>query len=357
MLAASLRPVRALNVIAVLLAIASGAQAQFYDPCIPCAQTVAIAPVTVMANPCPCLQPVTETVYREVPVTKYRTVERTVKKPVIRTAYEEREVTAYRTVNETRTAEIPGVTYQPCVECQQVTVNRSYWRTAWQPVPKLSPCQYDPRPGLAGELNRFSYSMRMAFTPNFIPRREFIPNVMAYNVPVTRMVAVPTTRTVTYNVAKLEPYTTTQTVARQVVEYVDTTVTAYEPYTEMQTVAVGTQTRYAFVDPIGGTSATAARPTPSATAKEQTVPSRTAEKDKPAPTPTDGNFRQLSHPQPKAPAAQPRQLETNLERKPAADSVSDARPVPSAVRVAGWRPSRTRTQEPVEGPALSVAAK
>src|SRR5690606_31807343 len=105
---------------------------------------------------------------------------------------------------------------------------------------------YDPRPGLAGALNRMSYSTRMAFTPNHIPRREFVPNVVAYNVPVTRTVAVPTTRTVTYNVAKLEPYVTTQRVARQIVETVDTKVTVRVPYTETRVVTVPT-TRYAYV--------------------------------------------------------------------------------------------------------------
>ncbi len=43
-------------------------------------------------------------------------------------------------------------------------------------------------------------------TPSYIPRREFVPNVVAYNVPMQRMVAIPTTRQVAYNVARMEPY-------------------------------------------------------------------------------------------------------------------------------------------------------
>ena len=352
MLAAASRTFRALTVAGGLLTVSSAASAQYFDPCMPCAQ-----PVAVVSNPCPCLAPVTETVYKEVPVTKYRTVERTVQKPVIRTAYEEREVTAYRQVTETRTAEVPGVAYQNCTTCQQVTQNRSYWRTAWQPTMKMSPCQYDPSPTFMGAMNRMSYSMRMAMTPNYIPRREYVPNVVAYNVPVTQTVAVPTTRTVTYNVAKLEPYTTTQRVAVQKVEYVDTTVTAYEPYTEMQTVAVGTATRYAFVDPLGGT-ATAARPTPATTAEGETIRKRTAESDaETKSSASDGNFKPLSYPREKQPrSAEPSRLETNREpRKTAGEFAETAsRHVPTAVRVAGWRPSRSAAPE--AGPQLSVAA-
>jgi hypothetical protein len=356
MLAVASRTFRALTLAGGLLTVSSAASAQYFDPCTPCAQ-----PVTVMANPCPCLQPVTETVYREVPVTKYRAVERTVQKPVIRTAYEEREVTAYRQVNETRTAEVPGVAYQQCTTCQQVTQNRSFWRTNWQPTVKMSPCQYDPNPTFMGAMNRMSYSMRMALTPNYIPRREYVPNLIAYNVPVTQTVAVPTTRTVTYNVAKLEPYTTTQRVAVQKVEYVDATVTAYEPYTEMRTVAVGNVTRYAFVDPSG--TATAARPTP-ATADGETIRKRTADADDEdkRSSASDGDFKPLSYPRQKEErSAEPSRLETNSQPQKVGTEFAEtaSTSVPTAVRVAaGWRPSRTQQQAAPasSGPALSVVA-
>ena len=118
------------------------------------------------------------------PVTKYRAEARVVQKPVVRTEYQDRPVTAYRPVTIQQTAEVPAVTYQQVTECRPVTANNSYWRTAWQPVPKMHPLQYDPSPTLLGEMNRWSYATRMAFTPNFIPRREFVPNVVAYNAQI-----------------------------------------------------------------------------------------------------------------------------------------------------------------------------
>jgi len=358
MLAVSLRTWRALTATGAFVALTSATQAQFYDPC----NTCAAPPVTVMANPCqPCLQPVTTMEERQVQVTAYRDEERVVKKPVVRTVMEEVPVTAYRTVNETRTAEVPGVAYQQCTECQQVTQNNSYWRTQYQPVAKVSPCQYDARPGFAGAFNRAMYSSRMAFTPNYIPRREYVPNVVAYNVPMTRTVAVPTSRTVTYNVAKLEPYETTRTVARNIVEYEERTVMVKVPYTDTRTVQVPT-TRYAYVNSFGGNSVSAARPTPTmkAQADPQHVPTRSAEaENKVNPAPSSGDFKPLSYPRPKTEAL-PRDLEVQTRPAPANEAnVTALRPVPSAVRVAGWRPSRHAApqSQSVEGPKISVAVK
>lgn len=350
MLAVMSRTAPALSTAILLFSIASTASAQYYyDPCNICAQPVAV------------VQPVTETVYREVPVTRYRTVQRTVQKPVVRTAYEDREVTAYRQVFDTRVAEVPTVNYQNVTECRQVIQNRSYWQTAWQPVPKVHPIQYDPNPTLAGAMNRMGYSLRMAFTPNYVPQNQFIPNVTAHNVPVTRTVAVPGTRQVTYNVARMEPYKTTQRVAVQHVEYVDDVVTAYEPYTEMQTVAVGTTTRYAFVDPAG--SRTTMGPTPDQTADGDTVRQRSAEGDSsstPRSSSSDNetfNFNPISHPQsPEGPTPHPTYLDTRAgDDDTASDVASAPESAPTAVRVAGWRPSRTVAEE--EGPELSIAAR
>lgn len=234
----------------------------------------------VAVNPCPCIQPVQETVFREVPVTEYRQEVRTVKKPVVRTVYEERPVTCYRQVYEDRTVEVPTVQYQTITECQPVTVNQSYWRTVYQPVMKLSPCAYDPRPNLAGWLNRQSYGLRMAFTPNTIKRREFVPNVQAYNVPIQRTVAIPATRQVTYKVSRLEPYETTQRVARLETEYVEQQITVHVPYMTTRTVAVGTRTRMAYVDPFGGsTTATASGPTPDRHAEHRVPKKQTSTND------------------------------------------------------------------------------
>jgi hypothetical protein len=307
------------------------------------------------------MQPITETVYREVPVTKYRTEARVVQKPVVRTAYEERKVTAYRPVTIQQTAEVPAVTYQQVTECRPVSANNSYWRTAWQPVPKMHPLQYDPSPTLLGEMNRWSYATRMAFTPNVIPRREFVPNVVAYNVPVTRTVAVPTTRQVTYNVTRMEPYETTQTVAVQKIEYVEQTVTAHVPYTEMTTMAVGTTTRYAFIDP-SGTTATARGPVPDRTAEEERIPRRAAGGESNS-TNNDDTFRPLSYPQPKA-APTPvdpghHDARNQTEDDAAAVAQIETHRVPSIVRVAGWRAHKPQTESlpASSGPDLSVAAK
>lgn len=351
MLSVSLRTLRALTAAGAVATLSAGAQAQFSDPCNVCA-----TPVTVMANPCPCMQPVTTMEDRQVQVTAYRDEERTVKKPVIRTAYEDREVTAYRTVQETRTAEVPGVAYQQCTTCQQVTQNRSYWQTYYQPVPKLSPCQVDPRPGLLGEMNRLGYSMQMAFTPDYIPRRQYVPNVVAYNVPVTRTVAVPTTRTVAYNVAKLEPYTTTQRVARQVVEWQEQTVTVKVPYTETRTVQVPT-TRWAMVDGFGGGSVSAARPTLRAQA-DPDGPARSAETDAPRRSEVPTEAKPLSYPRPKAPVEPRDQNVIQRHSVPADTNVSATTPAAGAVSVAGWRTSRQATPvAPITGPQLSIAAK
>lgn len=344
------RTAAALSTVALFFSITSTASAQYYDPCNVCGPPVAV------------LQPVTETVYREVPVTKYRQVQRTVQRPVVRTVNEQRKITAYRQVFDTRVAEVPTVNYQNVTECRQVTQNRSYWQTAWQPIPKVTPLQYDPNPTLAGAMNRMGYSMRMAFTPNYVPQRQFVPNVTVQNVPVTRTVAVPGTRQVTYNVARMEPYETTQTVAVQRVEYVDQPVTAYEPYTETQTVAVGTTTRYAFVDPNGGGTATASGPTPVRSAQEdervlqrsgdagENGDSRSSSSD------TEGIFSPLSYPQPRSePTPVPTYLETRAAGADDAAPVASFRPssAPTAVRVAGWRPSRDAAEA---GPELSIAA-
>jgi hypothetical protein len=365
----------------VVLAAAAAADAQWFPgpSCGSCASAApVIAPPVAMANPCnicaqpvACMQPIQQTVYKEVPVTTYKPVQKTVQRPVVRTVYEDRPITAYRQVMESKTVEVPSTAYQTVTECQQMTANRSYWQTTYQPVPKISPCQYDPNPTFIGMLNRNMYAFRSAFTPNYIRQRQYVPNVVAYNVPVQRTVAVPTTRQVTYNVARLEPYETTQRVAVNKVEYVDTEVTAYEPVTEMRTVAVGVSTQYAFVDPLGiSSTATASRlePTPTA-AGDIPVRSRTADRSAsptPATTParsgTSSNsssssgelFQPLSYPS-----------NSSREPEPTPDpSYYDARvretapeATPSVVLTTGWRARRVAPEDaPVLPPPSETGA-
>jgi hypothetical protein len=344
--------------------VATTAQAQwgaFRDPCLPCGPTASIATPRYAAAPiaynpcvqqvsvasaCPCMQPVTETVYREVPVTEYKAVRKTVKKPVLRTVYEDQPITAYRQEMEQRVAEVPTVSYQTVQECQPVTINNSHWQTVYQPVPKVSPCQYDPRPGLAGWANRTSYNLRMAFTPNQIRTRQFVPNVQTVAVPFNRTVAIPGTRQVTYNVAKMVPYETTQRVARVITDYEDVEVTAYEPHTVTKTVAVGNQTRWAFVDPYGGGTATASQPTPASRSAEQTIPKKNA---------AAGDVKQQSHEQ-QHHHNLPQQLNSvpTPALQPAPSEPAPAEPVFFGIEqgsigaadvptstVAGWRASRS----------------
>jgi len=111
-------------------------------------------------------------------------------------------------------------------------------------------------------MSRKNYSMRMAFTPQYRTTRHYVPNVVTQNVPVTRQVAVHQTRKVTYNVARMVPYTTTRKVAVNSTRYVKTTVTAMKPVTVMRSIPT---TRTAYVYPsnggFGGTT-TALSPTP-----------------------------------------------------------------------------------------------
>ena len=332
---------------------------------------VAAAPVPV-ATACTCVQPVQQTVYREVPVTKYRSVKKTVKVPVQRTAYVEKDVTVYRTVNETKTAEVPYTTYQTVSSCETAQVDNSRWQTSYQRNCKVSPCQYDPRPGFRGWWNRTGYSMRSAFTPNVIARRQYVRDVRTVARPVTRQIPITATRTVTYNVARVVPTVEKQRVAVLQTEMRDQVVTAMEPYTEMQTVAVGTTTQMAYVGGFNGTAtALAPTPAPSQTAREEPVEPRTRTADG-----AEGNFDLNSY---ETPRDQPRQDRFSARVRPRSEGPRtrstvrpetpqqvasrkvtpdtggwSARKSPKTLRVTAWRSSRGSG---VDAPALKVAAK
>lgn len=252
---------RALTGIAWMAAasgLAGTAQAQFmpFSPCSTCSQPIAAVAQPVYTasacNACPCMQAVSEPVYQTVQATEYRTVQKPVKVARVVTEYVDQPVTTYQTVNETRTADVTSYVNQTISECQTVSSNQSYWRTAWNPVQKTAPCAYDQRPGLMGEFNRLGLAFRNSMSPNYVARREFVPNIVTAQVPVQRVVQVPTTQQVSYNVAKLVPVQTTQKVAVQRTVYEDRTITAYEPYTVSKTVQVGSRTRMAYIDPTGG---------------------------------------------------------------------------------------------------------
>ncbi|HVJ85946.1 MAG TPA: hypothetical protein VM452_09905 [Caulifigura sp.] len=322
----------------IAAAFTSAAQAQFWPnssgAC--CGQA---APVPLAMNPCcnpqpqVCMQAIPQTVYRDVPVTEYRPVQKTAQCPVQRVVYEDQPVTVMRQVMETKTCDVQSVSYQNVAECKQVCVNKGFWQTTMQPVPKMAPCQYDQRPTLLGELNRLGYATRMAFTPDFIPRRDYIPQVQMVNVQQNRVVAVPTVRQVSYNVARLVPEQTTQKVARVITEMQDRTYTAMEPFTTTRRMAVGTQYQYAMVDPVTGTTtalapfggATAAAPTPA----DGPIPRR-------ADNPNGESFKSLSNPTPKA-EAEPTPAEPRGKVAAAPAPAAKSAPV---IHTVGWRPSR-----------------
>lgn len=362
------RQVAAWAAFAVATSWSVSAHAQFFNSCAPCGGTPIgpmAAPIVtgpcmtapVAYNNCPCMQAVPQTVYRDVPVTQYRTVQKQVKQPKIVTVMEERDVTVYKTVTEQRTANVPSYEYQTVTENVPRTVNQSYWRTVYQPVCKVSPCQYDNRPTFLGEMNRLGYAMRSAFTPNQIARREFVPNVCQYQVPVQRQVAIPTTRQVTYNVARVVPVQEKQQVAVQKTIWEDTTVTAYEPYTTTRRVAVGTSMQYAFVDPYGGSTATAANPTPadgSQTAQGSGSGTQQSARDmgtinlQSAPKTNSPPIQYPTHRSQPTPAAQP------IAAEPTGPVA--ARSATPTIQMAGWRPHKSTDSKPANGPTLSVVS-
>ena len=267
-----LRYVPTLGTAVVLLAVetASAQLFPFFNQCNTC------APQPVQCNPCQTVQPIAQTCYRTVPVTEYRQVREKVRRPVVETKYVDQQVTEYRPVTEQRTVNVPHTRMQTVTECREVQRDAGRWVTNYHCVPKVSPCQYDNRPTLTGFLNRSAYSFRSAFTPNYSTSRQYVPNVVTQQVPITYNVPVQETQQVTYNVTKMVPYTTTKKVAVNTVRYVEEEVVAMKPITVMRTVPIGTSLSYA-VTPYGSSTQTALRPTPDPVSAAPRDDSRTAD--------------------------------------------------------------------------------
>lgn len=373
--------IRSIPVVGITLfsLAASTAQAQW----LPFRNCNSCAPPPVVQNCCPqpvvqCPIPVTQTTYRQVPVTEYRPVNQTVMRPISETKYVDQQVTAYRQVLEPKTVDVPCTTYQNVTECKQVQKDMGRWVSQRQCVPRVTPCEYDNRQNLLGWMSRKNYSMRMAFTPQYRTTRHYVPNVVTQNVPVTRQVAVHQTRKVTYNVARMVPYTTTRKVAVNSTRYVKTTVTAMKPVTVMRSIPT---TRTAYVYPsnggFGGT-ATALLPTPepyisagapepirkrSATNKSKYDDTFDANGNKyerdPASDPrrssleNDSSFRRSSYEQPPQESTAPAFPPT---RRAGYKPDSSGNSLPSIVRVSGWtrRVPRTEQTAPVN---ISVAQR
>ncbi|MEM1063340.1 MAG: hypothetical protein AAGJ97_13525 [Planctomycetota bacterium] len=252
---------RAAAAFALTAASAAPAPAQFlgfgsrYDDC--GCSTAAIAPVQQTAQVqtvCQQTAMVVQPQYRQVPVTEYQPYETTVRKPRIRTTYVDEEVTVYKPVTETKTASVPVSRQVPVTQMQTVMRDQGYWNTNYTPNCRVSPCEYDGRPGLLGWMNRTGYNIRSMFTPRYSVSRNYVQNMVAQQVPVTQYVAQNGTQQVQYQVTRMVPTRETRKVARNEVEYVDEKVTAMRPVTTYRTVPAGTSIAYA---PIGTTTSVA----------------------------------------------------------------------------------------------------
>lgn len=365
------RPLTTALATAMLVSFASRSEAQlFRSPCESCSMPVQ----PVAYNPCNVCEQPAQVVYRTVPVTEYQQVAQVVRKPIVETAYEDRQYTEYRTVYEQRTAEIPTVSYQNVTECQMVSRDMGRWVTNRQQVAKMSPCAYDNSPGLLGMFNRTGYQIRSALTPNYVTQRQYVPNVVAYNVPVSRQVAVRGTQTVNYQVARLEPHTITKQVAVRKIRYEDEQVVAMRPVTTYRTVPIGTQTAFGFVpfqEGSGTMTAKAPTPDPISTKSAEAptpVPKRTAEKDskfdtKDTKDKSSGGFNPFPAGTSREPRQNTQQSETEVQTADRNHSpASSANPaVPSMIRVAGWRARATQPETSLpengkdsSGPSLHV---
>jgi hypothetical protein len=252
------RVVPSLGALSLLLAQAVAANAQGFigNDCPSCRPTCCPAPVT-------CMQPVSVPCYQTVPVTTYEPHRCTVMKPVVHTDIVEEPVTECRPVCETRTAQVPYCSYQPVTTFVQQTRDAGCWRTYSQCCPRMSPCQYDPNPGLLGWMNRTGYEMRMAFTPQVTYQRQWVPNYITTSVPVTRMVATQQVRSVTYNVTRYEQIRTVHKVPVSRVVMVPEEITVQRPVTVYRTVPIGTSVAWVPQGSVlGGGTATALGPTP-----------------------------------------------------------------------------------------------
>jgi hypothetical protein len=251
------RVVPSLGALSLLLAQAVAANAQGFgnDCCPTCQPTCCPAPVT-------CMQPVSVPCYQTVPVTTYEPRRCTVMKPVVHTDIIEQPITECRPICETKTAQVPYCSYQPVTTFVQQTRDAGCWRTYSQCCPRMSPCQYDPNPGLLGWMNRTGYEMRMAFQPQMTYHRQWVPNYITTSVPVTRMVATQQVRTVTYNVTRYEQFHTVQKIPVNRVVMVPEEITVQRPVTVYRTVPIGTSVAWVPAGSIAGGTATALGPTP-----------------------------------------------------------------------------------------------
>lgn len=387
-----------LSAAAILASLAVPARAQFFNQCNTCAQTAAVSYQAPMAyaqtasaagSGTYCVPQVSYVCYRQEPKTVMQEVRQVVRKPEYKTVMQDQQFTTYQTQYEQRTAQIPQVNYQPVTEYQQRTVDMGQWQSYTECRPKISSCEYDNRPNFMGWMNRTGHSIRNTFTPSYVTRRQYVPNVVAQQIPVTRMVAVPSTKEVTYTVAKQIPITETRQVAVQVLEWKEEVQVAQVPVTTYEMKPYGTQTAYGFIPYSNNGTQTATGPTPD----PQFAPQKAeAPKDNKTslrpidarqgslqPTPAQPQGRPVARPASATPVygalhashdgyrlLKPEQLEsirsTNLAQTTVSAPQPEINPTPSIVQVTGWKARTLKGHDDLEhvpaltGPNLEVAA-
>jgi hypothetical protein len=295
------------------------------------------------ANNCNCapVQPAMAACYQTIPVTSYVPEKQTVEVPTYETAYRSQEVTVWRPVTETKQVEIPTVTYQNVTEYQTVNRDMGRWITRYHPVAKCAPCQVDPRPGVVGWLNRTGYSMRTAFMPNYTTSREYIPNLVAFNVPVTRQVAIRGTQRVAVQETRMVAEKREEQVPYQRLVMRREERTVMRPETAWRTVPIGTATAWG---PWGATQTVYALPS--------TESSRTAATPQP-----DDRFRERAARKPSAANS-----ETDLAPVSPADTGSEPSFEPPAYERARPLPAdadpvpQTRSSQPTENTRPAAVA-
>ena len=229
-------------VVTVVVQFVPSATAQFYSG--GCASCAGSAPVATTVSSCTPIQPVYSACYQRVPVTTYKPEKVTVEKPYYETEYEDQKVTYYEPVTRRRTIEVPTVSYRTVQENRTIHRDLGQWKTNYHPIAKCAPCQIDPRPGLFGWLNRTGYAFRNSLTPNYRTSRQYVPNMVACNVPYTRQVAVHGTKKVVVNETEMVARTKTERVAVRKLHWKKEVVTINRPVTAYRTVPIGSSLAY-----------------------------------------------------------------------------------------------------------------
>jgi hypothetical protein len=211
----------------------------------------------------------------------------------------------------------------------------------------------------------------MALTPTMIATREYVPQTTMQTIPVTRRIAIPTTRQVTYNVTRLVPQTSTRKVAVNTVRYVDEEVIALQPTTVLRTVQVGTRMGFTYAPFIAGATQTVLRPSPdpiSSADANKTSPKRTADSHDKFDSGDAFRPSEAKQPSPEKPTPAPATKSSfneplrgssgepvlfDQQRAELHDSPTP-RPVPSIVRVSGWR---ARQQSVIDTTPIVAVAK